>query len=231
MAQDITTFKRREIKYLLEEEQYEQLKSRLQERLVADSHGKSTICNIYYDTPDFRLIRQSLEKPMYKEKLRLRSYGVPSADSQVFVELKKKYDGIVYKRRETMTLDQSNDYMESGVAPEKKRSQIMKEIDWFRHYYKNLGPAMHISYDREAYYSREDSSLRITFDENIRWRCMNLKLDDGVGGKPILKTGQHLMEIKVGGSMPLWLSRLLDDEGIYPTSFSKYGRAYRALTA
>lgn len=230
MGKDIMTFKRREVKYLLDKEQYERIVKRLDGKLLQDEHGKSTICNIYYDTPDYRIIRQSLEKPVYKEKLRIRSYGVPTDDSKVFVELKKKYKGVVYKRRETMTLQQSDAYMESGVCP-KNRSQIIKEIDWFRHYYAQLRPSMYISYDREAYYSKEDKALRITFDENICWRNSDLKLEHGTGGQSILKEGQHLMEIKIGGSMPMWLANILDEERIYPTSFSKYGTAYKALTA
>ena len=175
---NIMTFKRREIKYLLDDDEYNSLKERLQARLVEDEHGRSTICNIYYDTPDFRIIRKSLEKPVYKEKLRLRSYGTAGAEDKVFVELKKKYNGIVYKRRETLTLAQSDEYL-AGHTKAPCDTQIFREIDWFRDYYGNLKPAMYISYEREAYYSLENPDLRITFDRNIMYRSYNLSLAAG----------------------------------------------------
>lgn len=222
---NIMTFKRREIKYLLDDDEYNSLKERLQARLVEDEHGRSTICNIYYDTPDFRIIRKSLEKPVYKEKLRLRSYGTAGAEDKVFVELKKKYNGIVYKRRETLTLAQSDEYL-AGHTKAPYDTQIFREIDWFRDYYGNLKPAMYISYEREAYYSLENPDLRITFDRNIMYRSYNLSLAAGVEGEKILEPGQHLMELKAGGAIPVWLTKALDELGIYPASFSKYGRAY-----
>ena len=185
----------------------------------------ATICNIYYDTPDFRIIRKSLEKPVYKEKLRLRSYGTAGAEDKVFVELKKKYNGIVYKRRETLTLAQSDEYL-AGHTKAPCDTQIFREIDWFRDYYGNLKPAMYISYEREAYYSLENPDLRITFDRNIMYRSYNLSLAAGVEGESILEPGQHLMELKAGGAIPVWLTKVLDELGIYPASFSKYGRAY-----
>lgn len=222
---NIMTFKRREIKYLLDDDVYNSLKERLQARLVEDEHGRSTICNIYYDTPDFRIIRKSLEKPVYKEKPRLRSYGTAGAEDKVFVELKKKYNGIVYKRRETLTLAQSDEYL-AGHTKAPCDTQIFREIDWFRDYYENLKPAMYISYEREAYYSLENPDLRITFDRNIMYRSYNLSLAAGVEGESILEPGQHLMELKAGGAIPVWLTKVLDELGIYPASFSKYGRAY-----
>ena len=222
---NIMTFKRREIKYLLDDDEYNSLKEHLRVRLVEDEHGRSTICNIYYDTPDFRIIRKSLEKPVYKEKLRLRSYGTAGAEDKVFVELKKKYNGIVYKRRETLTLAQSDEYL-AGHTKAPCDTQIFREIDWFRNYYEDLKPAMYISYEREAYYSLENPDLRITFDQNIMYRSYNLSLAAGVEGEKILEPGQHLMELKAGGAIPVWLTRTLDELGIYPASFSKYGRAY-----
>lgn len=222
---NIMTFKRREIKYLLDDDEYNSLKERLQARLVEDEHGRSTICNIYYDTPDFRIIRKSLEKPVYKEKLRLRSYGTAGAEDKVFVELKKKYNGIVYKRRESLTLAQSDEYL-AGRTRAPYDTQIFREIDWFRDYYGNLKPAMYISYEREAYYSLENPDLRITFDRNIMYRSYNLSLAAGVEGESILEAGQHLMELKAGGAIPVWLTKALDELGIYPASFSKYGMAY-----
>jgi SPX domain-containing protein involved in vacuolar polyphosphate accumulation len=218
-------FQRYEMKYLLEEDKYKQLIERLQGRLQTDKFGKTTICNIYFDTPDYRLIRTSLDKPVYKEKLRLRSYGAPKGSDTVFVEIKKKYKGIVYKRRETMKLAQAEAYLYQG-EPSGKTTQITKEIDWFIKSYKNLQPAMYISYDRIAMYGIEDEELRLTFDSNLLWRDEDLKLQSGIWGNPIMEPGQRLMEIKIPGTMPLWMAHLLNEFEIYPVSFSKYGRGY-----
>lgn len=219
------TFKRYEVKYLISEKKYKLLRQKLQGKLVDDIYGKTTICNIYFDTPDRRLIRNSLEKPVYKEKLRLRSYGTPVQGDIVFVELKKKYKGVVYKRRETMDLLQAEQYLYQG-EPTGRTTQIMKEIDWFIKTYGNLEPAMSISYERIALRGIEEPDLRITFDCSILWREEDLLLERGVWGNPILKEGQRLMEIKIPGAMPVWLSHILDELAIYPVSFSKYGRGY-----
>lgn len=219
------TFKRYEIKYLLDEGKYKQLRQRLQDKLIVDDFGMTTICNIYFDTPNKRLIKTSLEKPVYKEKLRLRSYGTPFEGDTVFVELKKKFKGIVYKRREKMELYEAESYL-YYQGPVDQETQITKEIDWFMKSYQNLEPSMYISYNRIAMYGVEDPELRVTFDSNILWRTEDLWLGSGVWGNSILGEGQRLMEIKLPGVMPLWLSHILDELEIYPVSFSKYGRGY-----
>lgn len=220
------TFKRYEMKYLFDETKYRRLLRKLEGKLVADEYGNTTICNIYYDTPDSRLIRTSLEKPVYKEKLRLRSYGTPGRDGTVYLELKKKYKGVVYKRRETMVLDEAVRYLEQGQTPGFD-SQILHEIDWFLDYYQSIHPAMHISYDRIAMYGVENPGLRVTFDTNILWREEELDLKKGSWGQSLLQPGQRLMEIKIAEAMPVWLSDILDECAIFPVSFSKYGRAYQ----
>lgn len=219
------TFKRYEMKYLISEINYNQLRQSLQGRFKADKYGITTICNIYFDTPDRRLIRTSLEKPVYKEKLRLRSYGMPAESDTVFIEIKKKYNGIVYKRREPMELSEAERYLYDR-KPSGKDTQIMKEIDWFLKYYRDLEPAMYISYDRIALYDAEEPELRITFDSSLLFREEELLLECGPWGTPILAEGQRLMEIKIPGAMPLWLSHILDELGIYPVTFSKYGEGY-----
>lgn len=229
MSEYQMTFQRFEIKYLLSPVQFRELKKGLEGKLVTDQYGKSTICNIYFDTPDSRLIRQSLEKPVYKEKLRLRSYGLPEEDGSVFLELKKKYKGIVYKRREVMNLSEAEEYLYCHRKPERD-SQVLHEIDWFLNYYKQVIPAMYISYDRVAMYGVEDAELRVTFDGNILWRDMKLNLDKGSWGQPLLEPSWCLMEIKIAGSMPMWLGHILDELQIYPASFSKYGQAYAKQT-
>jgi hypothetical protein len=225
MSQCEGTFKRYEKKYLLSENKYKLLRLRLQNKLNIDNFGKTTICNIYFDTPNHLLIRNSLEKPIYKEKLRLRSYGTPMEEDKVFVELKKKYDGIVYKRRVKMDLVTAQHYL-YDMEPVSEPSQITREIDWFLSFYKEIRPTVYISYSRIAMYGIEDPQLRVTFDSNLLWREEDLWLSSGVWGNPLLRENETLMEIKIPGNMPIWLSHILDELEIYPTSFSKYGNAY-----
>lgn len=219
------TFRRYEKKYLLNEIQYKLLRQRLQGYLDVDQYGKITICNIYFDTPNHLLIRTSMDKPVYKEKLRLRSYGIPMENDKVFIELKKKYKGVVYKRREKLDLASAERYL-YDLVPLPYQSQITKEIDWFIQFYKEIKPAMYISYDRVAMYGVEEQDIRITFDSNILWRNEDLWLEGGIWGNPLLDKGARLMEIKIPGVMPVWLVHILDDLKIYPASFSKYGRGY-----
>ena len=218
-------FERIETKYLLSEIQYRELMKRLEPIAAVDSYGKTSILNIYYDTPDFKLIERSLEKPMYKEKLRLRTYGIPGDDTNAFIEIKKKFKGIVYKRRISMPYGKAIGYLEGKNRPDKE-SQISSEIDYFLKYYKGIRPAMAISYDRIAMAGINDPELRITFDTNIRWRTDRLSLKYGNVGKEILLPGQHLMELKIAGAMSMEMAHILDELNIRKTSFSKYGRGY-----
>jgi hypothetical protein len=193
-----------------------------------DSYGKNTICNLYYDTSDFRLIRHSLEHPVYKEKLRLRSYGRAGIDSDVYLELKKKYNGIVYKRRVKVTEAEGTDFM-NGTGTLHKQSQITREIQYFRDFYKTLRPKVYLCYDREAWYDPVDRGFRMTLDRNARYRTVDMKLSSPYGGDEILEQGQTLLEVKAEGAVPLWLVNLLTDQQIYKTQFSKYGRAYEKM--
>jgi len=225
---DNCIFERHELKYLVNDRQRRSLEQALQDRMVPDAHGESTICNIYFDTPDFYLIRRSLEKPVYKEKLRLRSYGPVTPGQPVFLELKKKYQGIVYKRRISIEEQAAMDFL-CGRAPLPEQNQIGCEIEYFLKFYRNLGPAVHLSYDRTAFFSKEDKALRVTFDKNICWRTKELSLTRQPGGTKILQPGQSLMEIKAASALPLWLVHLLSGNQIYQISFSKYGSAYCAM--
>ena len=222
------TFERYEKKYLLSAAQYRQFREKAAGHLTEDQYGKSAILSVYYDTPDARLIRASMEKPAYKEKLRLRSYGRPGEDDEVFVELKKKYRGIVYKRRVEMPLGPAQAWLAGrGEAP---NSQIGREIAYTLAQYDGLAPAMFIAYDRVALYDKEDAALRVTFDSRLLFRREALALEAGAWGEPLLEAGARLMEVKLPGAMPLWLAHLLDELAAYPASFSKYGSAYqRAL--
>lgn len=220
-------FSRCELKYLITRQQQAALKTEMEKHMKPDPHGRSTIRSLYFDTPDRLLIRRSIEKPVYKEKLRVRSYSAATSDSTVFVELKKKFKSTVYKRRIDMTWQQACDYL-AGRAPAPKPGQISREIDYFRQLYPGLEPAALIAYDREAYFGREDGSFRITFDENIRWRDHDLSLCGDTGGEPLLGRDEVLAEIKTSGAIPLWLTHFLTVNRINKTSFSKYGNAYRS---
>ena len=218
-------FKRYEKKYMLAPDQFATMLAGMEGYMRADEFGRYTICNIYYDTDDYRLIRASLEKPVYKEKLRMRSYGVPDDRNEVFVELKKKYNSVVYKRRTIMTAAGAVSYLHDGAAPERE-DQICREIDWFMHSYHPT-PKVYIAYDRTAFAGIEDPELRITFDTNLRWRDRELDLRAGDYGEAILSPDQILMEIKIPGTAPVWLARLLSEAGAFHTSFSKYGTWYK----
>lgn len=196
--------------------------------MVLDQYGRSVIRNIYYDTDTYRLIRASLEKPIYKEKLRVRSYGQAGPEDEVFVELKKKYQSVVYKRRFRILQSRAMKYLE-GSTNLSVKNQITEEIDYFLQFYKTLTPKVFISYEREAFYTREPSEFRVTFDEKILWRETDLSLDQEVYGEEILEPGQVLMEIKTPGNLPGWMVQVLSQEKIRKVSFSKYGRAYEMM--
>ena len=217
-------FKRIEKKYLLSEAQYEALFQRIGAHLKPDAFGRSTVMSLYLDTPDSRIIRNSIEAVDYKEKLRLRSYGTAGADSTVFLELKKKYGGVVYKRRAAMTLREAERYLRMGIKP--FESQIMSELDWAMRLYGRPKAAMLIACEREAWFDEAHPDLRMTFDRNIRYKENELRLDRGSAGIRLLPRDTVLLEIKTAGAMPLWLADALDAESILPGSFSKYGEAY-----
>ena len=221
---DIFIFKRYEKKYRISKKQKNRILSLIGDRLYEDEHGKSTVCSLYLDTPSHLLIRNSIDAKDYKEKLRIRSYNVPSLDARVFLEIKKKYKGIVYKRRVSLSLAEAYAYIDSLSMP--FDSQITREIDYAMRLYSHPRPSMLIAYEREAYFSNEDKNLRITFDSGVRFREDDLFLEKGNHGTYILEPDEYIMEIKTGGAMPLWLSRMLSENEIFPSSFSKYGKSY-----
>ena len=221
---DQMIFKRHEIKYMISTEHLALLKQAFEQYMVADEHGESTICSLYFDTPSCQLIRRSIEHPIYKEKLRLRSYGVANADTKVFVELKKKYKKVVYKRRITLTEKDAMRYLLKGEID--TPTQITNEIDYFKEFYPGIAPSMLLMYKREAYYSKDDHDFRVTFDRDVLWRDYDLSLDKGIYGRQILEPNQILMEVKTKDAIPLWMTKILTDNHIYKKSFSKYGTAY-----
>ncbi len=220
-----SVFRRYELKYLLTQEQRDAVLRRIAPYMKLDSYGRTTIRNVYYDTDSYRLIRRSIEKPAYKEKLRIRSYKLADADSTVFVELKKKYDGVVYKRRIALPESCAADWL-TGRTKSPVDTQISREIDYFMKHYEYPKPAMFLSYEREAYYERDGGDFRITFDDNILCRQTDISLCAEAYGYPILPEGYVLMEIKCPGAIPLWMVKILSEEKIYKTPFSKYGTAY-----
>ena len=223
-----STFQRYEIKYLLTQQQKQAILQAMQPYMKLDSYGRTTIRNIYYDTDTCRLIRRSLEKPAYKEKLRVRSYQAAEAHDPVFVELKKKYRSVVYKRRLTLPEITVRTCFQNG-EPLPVRSQIAQEIEYFRSYYQTLRPTVFLSYEREAFYALDGSEFRITFDENICYRTQNLLLGEEAYGTALLEEGETLMELKTAGGIPLWMSHELNRLRVFQTSFSKYGQAYRQM--
>lgn len=252
---DQMTFKRYEIKYMLTRRQEEQIKQVMAPYMKEDEHGRSTICSLYLDTPDYLLIRRSMDHPVYKEKLRLRSYGVARENTTVFLELKKKYDSVVYKRRISMPLAQAEQFLAAekrvdtrdirgagqGQWSETEQAvntriagnnpQIRNEIRYCMQTYHGLHPAVLLTYERDAFYGKNDHEFRVTFDHNILWRDTDLTLSAGIYGRPVLKEDQILMEVKTSGAMPLWMSHYLTENHLYRTSFSKYATAYRTICA
>lgn len=221
---DIMIFKRYEKKYLLNEEQKKKFMSAVEDRLVPDAHGRNTLCSLYLDTPNYLLIRNSIDAVSYKEKLRIRSYGVPNAEEKLFFEIKKKYNGVVYKRRVAMTADEAFEYIDSGNPP--IDSQIMREIDYLMRFYNHPKPNVCILCEREAFFAADDENVRLTFDNNLRYRRGFPNESNVSEGIPIAKEDEYILEIKTAGAMPLWLAGALSECKVYPRSFSKYAYAY-----
>ena len=219
------SFERYEKKYIITRKQQEALIKRMAPYMQEDNYGKYPICNIYYDTEDWRFVRASLEKPVYKEKLRMRSYGVPDENGRVFTEIKKKYDGVVYKRRITSDIVSAEKFLNGHMAAD-SFGQIGREIMWFQNFHKTK-PKVFIGYERLAFAGIFDPDIRITFDTNIRWRDTELDLRFGNHGELLLDDDMILTEIKLPGVCPLWLADILSDIEAFPTSFSKYGFCWR----
>lgn len=219
-------FQRVETKYLLSRRQYDQLLAVMQDRMILDQYGKQTVNNVYFDNDNYELIANSIEKPVYKEKVRMRVYGKPGEDSLCFFELKKKYLEVVYKRRISCPLKKVEDYIKSLEAIED--SQIFREIDYV-YRSKVLRPKVYIAYDRAAYYGADDPSFRMTFDTGIRYRHVDpdIKKQDDV--EYLLGPEHVLMEIKCQMVYPRWLIDFLNANGIFKTSYSKYGNIYKRL--
>ena len=225
MAEPIVVMKRYELKYLLTGPQTDFLVKSLEGRMKLDQYGRTSIASLYYDTPNYQLLRTSVEKPLFKEKIRLRSYGLATRESPVYLELKRKAYGIVYKRRVQSTIPLVEKFF-AGSGDICAGGQINREITYFRDYYRTLVPACLIIYDREAFFE-PGGDLRLTIDYHPRYRTDHLDLTSSMDGLPLRPPGHTILEIKVQEAMPLWLTQILYDGQIYKNTFSKYGEAFR----
>lgn len=230
-----TIFNRYERKYILTKPQRDDMIEFLKNHLDFDpysNNGKGyRVLNIYYDTHDYSIIRNSLAKPAYKEKLRLRSYQInPKPEDPVFLEIKKKFEGRINKRRLDMTYQNTLNYLHSNQVPNLKdysSQQIFSEIDYFIKIHQ-AKPGAFISYQRVAFDSK-NQDLRVTFDNQMLFRTKDISLDKD-GGLPILLDASYsLMEVKSQDNFPYWLASKLSEYELYSQSFSKYGTAYRQL--
>ncbi len=228
----IEVFNRYENKYLVDYEKFLKIKSRVSDFCSLDPYNEKNktykIYNIYYDTDDNYLIKTSLRKPNYKEKLRLRSYENVTKDSKVYIEIKKKVRGIVNKRRSCIKLKEAYDFLDTGEMPnltENMNKQVLMEVSYLLKQY-NLSKKLYLSYERLAYFGEGNHDLRISFDMNILSRREDLNLESESYGQKILEDGKFLIEVKSQESIPIWLARTLSEYSVYPTSFSKYGTEY-----
>lgn len=225
MAKEIiSVMKRYELKFHLDRCQAAYFKQAILEHMKIDRYGLTTIGSLYYDTPHFTLINRSLEKPFYKEKIRLRSYGLAKANSPVFLEIKRKNDKVVYKRR--IVTDEGKAERFFQKKQQFDESQIARELEAFQSKYGYLEPKYLILYDRIAYF-QEEGDLRVTLDQNPRYRVEDLNLHTSLDGIPLLGEEEAILEVKVQHSIPLWLVDILTKGKIYQTSFSKVGAAHK----
>ena len=220
-------FRRSEQKYILSKEQLNEIKKMLKDVFIEDEHGESTICNLYFDTEQYNLIMNSIDKPKYKDKIRLRSYNIPNLNSNIYLEIKRKYNGVTGKRRIQMNIDDYYEFI-NNIENQKNNSQVKKELKYYFKLY-NLKPSMFLSYDRMAFYYKENRDFRITIDKNILARDFDLEIDKGIYGTRILEEDKYIMEIKTLGVLPMWFVQYLNKLKIYPQSFSKYGEAYKKI--
>lgn len=230
------TFQRMEKKTTLPTALARDFRARIASRMLPDDNCPDgepyTVCNLYYDADDDRVIRRSVELPYYKEKLRLRSYGVPTPDSAVFLELKKKQDGVGTKRRAKLTLREAEAFLEEGSFPAGLSyidEQVLREVTYYRSH-KPVAPRVYISYRRAAFHDREDPSFRVTFDTDLLSRRHDLRLDAGRYGDPLLTPGTTLLEVKFRGAVPFWFARAMSDFGLSFHTFSKVGTDFKLHT-
>ena len=218
-------FERIEKKFWMTAEQYQALLPLFDAKMNRDRFGESTICNIYYDAPDYTLIRRSIERPLFKEKLRLRSYGIPSKDDAVFVEIKRKLNGIGYKRRISVPFGEAKKLLR-GEPIQCDDPQIEAELLAFINRY-HPQPMVYLTYERYAMTAKDDPEFRVTIDRNLQYRMSEVESPSKDGMSPILEDGSLvLMEIKALGAIPQWLTDEMSKLKIRQAPFSKVGACY-----
>lgn len=223
----VTMMQRYEMKFILTKDQLVAFKNALTGHMEVDQYGKTSIASIYYDTPDYYLIRTSIEKPVFKEKIRLRSYGLVDNNKHIYLELKRKVSGMVYKRRISLDEDTAVSFLNKKPAM-LKDDQVSHELIYFRDHFECLEPKIMVIYDRTSY-AEVDGNIRLTIDEAPRYRTHDLNLHTNMDGELLLEPGNAVLEIKVQQELPLWLVKILSDNKIYKTSFSKVGTAYKMI--
>ena len=299
MAAYSSVFKRVEKKYRIGAAERAAVEAAAGGPMAVDAYGRTRITSLYLDTPERSMIARSVEKPLYKEKLRLRAYGdaagvalmgafgagpivrepggLPLSDGEVetrvaaglqvpgaaaalpvFFGIKKKFKGIVYKRRLALTLPAAlafvsglpyaqacarwplSDAALAAAALSPVTRQIARELEVAMDRWLPLVPSMGIACDRvawayrpEMFQEREDdelfdSELRITFDDCLEYLDCHCFHSPW---RPIIESSESVMEIKSAGSYPPWLVEVLSAERIYPASFTKYGNAYQLVAA
>lgn len=299
MAAYSSVFKRVEKKYRIGAAERAAVEAAAGGPMAVDAYGRTRITSLYLDTPERSMIARSVEKPLYKEKLRLRAYGdaagvalmgafgagpivrepggLPLSDGEVetrvaaglqvpgaaaalpvFFGIKKKFKGIVYKRRLALTLPAAlafvsglpyeqacarwplSDAALAAAALSPVTRQIARELEVAMDRWLPLVPSMGIACDRVAWAYRPemfqewegdelfDSELRITFDDCLEYLDCHRFRSPW---RPIIESSESVMEIKSAGPYPPWLVEVLSAERIYPASFTKYGNAYQLAAA
>ncbi len=234
---EVKVFDRIEKKYLITKEQKQRILKVVKKHMEKDNFHKSEVFNIYLDTDNFDLIIQSIEQPIFKEKLRARSY---KGYNKVFFEIKTKLCGkennVGYKRRICVAKSDYQKIVEgrAKVADVIKKTaerprdiQIAKEVDYLIEHF-NLSPKILVFYKRESY--QGENKLRITFDEDLKYRDKSVNFNKSKNDKKYFKNEKNvIMEIKAHGVLPLWLSRELSAEKIFPERFSKVGGIFKTI--
>lgn len=238
MAKEV--FTRHELKFLIDRHTYGKIYKALMPYLVVDQHankqGYYTVSNIYYDTKDDLFHYEKMKGQDFRQKLRLRTYGHSDLDSESYLEIKKKHKGLVNKRRTALRLRDAyrflevdeidnNDLIDNTNA---SNIQILKEVAFLKKFY-TLEPKVALCYERQAFQGKEDNELRITFDDNLRKRHHNLRLELGSEGASYVSRDIFVLEIKVNDTIPLWLARILSQFSCSVQSFSKYSTSHNAI--
>ena len=226
----IKSFKRVEEKYLITEDEKNKLLKTIQKYMTLDPYCINQtpykIQNIYYDTINNDLISNSINKPIYKQKIRVRKYD---NDNTYYLEIKKKSDGIVGKRRIALTLEEIDCFINIGIKPKRDSfidNSVIGEIAYLLSHMK-IEPKVYISYERLGYFDINNKEFRITFDNKIYSKRNDLSFDNDDYELDLLKSNLYIMEIKSVANFPLWLVKELSRLKIYPKSFSKYGEEYK----